>query len=254
MLKTLKLTHSYCHVLDRWQGYHIGLSNYGARSLLNCVPSSIASNLPKAIPNPIPGVETHGITITDQIGSVLLTPPTKPFKDVYEIAKISRGLSSIITYQTEGGVWVFFEDGSQEFCNILVGTDGINSPTLGTKGDSTLMLTRLIPIKQDEKSEPHYRVTLVYSYLSELDSVDVNLHSFIYIESDKVKVDDNDPALVIEHVKRLIRTLRPDCDAAHAMSPILGLGANNAIQDADKPSQALLKYTDSNISFMKKKY
>ncbi|PKC16686.1 hypothetical protein RhiirA5_493575, partial [Rhizophagus irregularis] len=83
---------------DRWQRYHIGLSNYGARSLLNCVPSSIASNLPKAIPNPIPDVETHGITITDQIGSVLLTPPTKPFKDVYEIAKISRGLSSIITY------------------------------------------------------------------------------------------------------------------------------------------------------------
>ncbi|CAB4398920.1 unnamed protein product [Rhizophagus irregularis] len=43
-------------------------------------------------------------------------------------------------------------------------------------------------------------------------------------------------------------------DSAHAMSPILGLGANNAIQDADKPPQALLKYTDSNISFMKKKY
>ncbi|PKC16687.1 hypothetical protein RhiirA5_347350 [Rhizophagus irregularis] len=55
-----------------------------------------------------------------------------------------------------------------------------------------------------EKSEPHYRVTLVYSYLSELDSVDV--------ESDKVKVNDNDPASVIEHVKRLIRTLRPDCE------------------------------------------
>jgi hypothetical protein len=63
--------------------------------------------------------------------------------------------------------------------------------TLRTKGDSTLMLTRLIPIKQDEKSEPHYRVTLVYSYLSELDNVDV--------KSDKVKVDDNDPASVIEH-------------------------------------------------------
>ncbi|PKC65438.1 hypothetical protein RhiirA1_536335 [Rhizophagus irregularis] len=39
-------------------------------------------------------------------------------------------------------------------------------------------------------------------------------------------------------------------DAAHAMSPILGLGANNAIQDADKLSQALLKYTDNNISFI----
>ncbi|UZO03390.1 uncharacterized protein OCT59_023797 [Rhizophagus irregularis] len=34
------------------------------------------------------------------------------------------------------------------------------------------------------------------------------------------------------------------------MNPILGLGANNAIQDADKLSQALLKYTDSNISFI----
>uniref|UniRef100_U9TWF9 FAD-binding domain-containing protein n=1 Tax=Rhizophagus irregularis (strain DAOM 181602 / DAOM 197198 / MUCL 43194) TaxID=747089 RepID=U9TWF9_RHIID len=117
--------------------------------------------------------------------------------------------------------------------------------TLGTKGDSTLMMTHLIPIKQeqnDEKSEPHYRVTLVYSYPSKLDNVDV--------ESDKVKVDDNDPASVIEHVKRLIRTLRSDCDAVHVMNPILGLGANNAIQDADKLSQALLKYTDSNISFI----
>ncbi|RGB37229.1 hypothetical protein C1646_695369 [Rhizophagus diaphanus] len=356
---------------DRWQGYHIGLSNYGAQSLLNCIPSSIASNLTKAMPNPIPEIETHGITITDQVGNVLLTPPTKPFKDVYELAKISRGLSSMITYrdrlrdvlledvpvqwnkkcikyvETEGGVWVFFEDGSQEFCNILVGADGINSPirkqklpelqifdygithvgadvsvpkhlmdkinkihgnilackTLGTKGDSTFMMTRLIPIKQeqnDEKNETHYRATLVYSYPSEFDNIDV--------ESDKVKVDDNDPASVIEHVKRLIRTLRPDCeltdlllelwdlapktipndpikfpfktynpvqrrmmrdidpmsikswtssrvvllgDAAHAMSPILGLGANNAIQDADKLSQALLKYTDNTISFIK---
>ena len=55
------------------------------------------------------------------------------------------------------------------------------------------MMTRLIPIKQeqnDEKNEPHYRATLVYSYPSELDNV----------ESGKVKVDDNDPSSVIEHV------------------------------------------------------
>ena len=127
------------------------MSSYGARSLLNCVLSSIALNLPKAILNPIPDVETHGITITDQIGNVLLTPPTKPFKDVYEIAKISHDLSSIIIYsnrlrdvllegipvqwnkkcikyvETQEGVWIIFEDGSQEFCNILVGADGINS-------------------------------------------------------------------------------------------------------------------------------
>ncbi|PKY16531.1 hypothetical protein RhiirB3_428937 [Rhizophagus irregularis] len=276
--KTLKLTHSYCHVLDRWQRYHIGLSNYGARSLLNCVPSSIASNLPKAIPNPIPDVETHGITITDQIGSVLLTPPTKPFKDVYEIAKISRGLSSIITYQTEGGVWVFFEDGSQEFLRkhklpeLQIIDYGITHVSADVSVPQHLM-DKANKIHGNflvhEKSEPHYRVTLVYSYLSELDSVDV--------ESDKVKVDDNDPASVIEHFpfktynpvqRRMMRDIDPMStikswtssrvvllgDSAHAMSPILGLGANNAIQDADKLSQALLKYTDSNISFMKKKY
>ncbi|CAG8693061.1 14636_t:CDS:2, partial [Rhizophagus irregularis] len=321
------------------------------------------------MPNLVPDVETHGIIITDQVGNVLLAPPTKPFKNVYELAKISRGLSSMITYrdrlrdvllegvpvkwnkkcikyvETQEGIWVFFEDGTQEFCNILVCADGlilqvirkqklpelqivnygithvgadISIPkhlmdkankihgnvlarkTLGTKGDSTFMMTRLIPIKQeqnDEKNEPHYRATLVYSYPSELDNV----------ESEKVKVDDNDPSSVIEHVKRLIRTLRPDCeltnlllelwdlapktipndpikfpfktynpiqrrmmrdidpmsikswsssrvvllgDAAHSMSPILGLGANNAIQDADKLSQALLKYSDDNISFI----
>ena len=30
--------------------------------------------------------------------------------------------------ETEEGVLVNFEDGSQEFCDILVGADGVNSP------------------------------------------------------------------------------------------------------------------------------
>ncbi|CAB4385639.1 unnamed protein product [Rhizophagus irregularis] len=163
-------------------------------SILNrCKPS-------KSNAKSVPDVETHGIIITDQVGNVLLAPPTKPFKDVYELAKISRGLSSMITYrdrlrdvllegvpvkcnkkcnkyvETQEGIWVFFEDGTQEFCNILVGADGINSPnisipkhlmdkankihgnvsarkTLGTKGDSTFMMTRLIPIKQEQNDE-----------------------------------------------------------------------------------------------------
>ncbi|CAG8604753.1 17055_t:CDS:2, partial [Rhizophagus irregularis] len=70
--------------------------------------------------------------------------------------------------------------------------------------------------QNDEKNEPHYRATLVYSYPSELDNV----------ESEKVK------------------------EMLLMLCPILGLGANNAIQD-DKLSQALLKYTDDNISFIK---
>jgi 2-polyprenyl-6-methoxyphenol hydroxylase-like FAD-dependent oxidoreductase len=105
------------------------------------------------MPNPIPDVETHGITITDQVGNVLLAPSLKPYKDVYEMAKISHGMSTIVTYrdrlrdvllegvpvqwnkkcikykETQEGVLVYFEDGSEEFCNILVGADGINSPS-----------------------------------------------------------------------------------------------------------------------------
>ncbi|CAB4396276.1 unnamed protein product [Rhizophagus irregularis] len=291
-------------MLDRCQGYHIGLSNYGAQSLLNCIPSSIAANLPKAMPNPVPDVETHGIIITDQVGNVLLAPPTKPLKDVYELAKIFCGLSSMITYRdrlrTQEGAWVFFEDGTQEFCNILVGADGINSPILKQKLPELQIVNygithvgadisipkhlmdktnkihgNVLAQQNDKKNEPHYRATLVYSYPSELDNV----------ESEKVKVGDNDPSSVIEHVKRLIRTLRPDCELTNLLllelwdlapktipndpikfpfktynpiqrrmmrdiDPMSGLGANNAIQDADKLSQALLKYTDDNISFI----
>ncbi|EXX53775.1 uncharacterized protein OCT59_023671 [Rhizophagus irregularis] len=215
---------------DRWQGYHIGLSYYGARSLLNCVSSSIASNLPKAIPNPIPDVETHGITITDQIGNVLLTLQLNHLKILryvlLEGVPVQWNKKCIKYVETQEGVWYeklpelqivdygithisanvsvpqhLMDKANKIHENFLV------RKTLGTKEDSTLMMTRLIPIKQeqnDEKSEPHYRVTLVYSYPFELDNVDV--------ESDKVKVDDNDPASVIEHVKRLIRTLRPDCE------------------------------------------
>ncbi|CAB4379695.1 unnamed protein product [Rhizophagus irregularis] len=215
---------------NQWQD-HIGLSNYGARSLLNCVLSSIASNLPKAIPNPIPDVETHGITITDQIGNVLLILQLNHLKMFMKSQKylvVYHQLSFILAQMelilqvirkqklpklqiVDYGITHVSADVSvpqhlMDKANKIHGNFLVRK-TLGTKGDSTLMMTRLIPIKQeqnDEKSEPHYRVTLVYSYPSKLDNVDV--------ESDKVKVDDNDPASVIENVKRLIRTLRSDCE------------------------------------------
>jgi 2-polyprenyl-6-methoxyphenol hydroxylase-like FAD-dependent oxidoreductase len=104
------------------------------------------------MPNPIPNVEYHGFSLFDHTGSLLLSPPTKQVKDVYEVANTSVGFSIILTYrdklrhvllenvpvqwgkkciryeETDDGVWVFFEDGSKEFCDILVGADGINSP------------------------------------------------------------------------------------------------------------------------------
>ncbi|RIA91946.1 hypothetical protein C1645_736713 [Glomus cerebriforme] len=241
-------------------------------------------------------------------------------------------------------------DGSKEFCDILVGADGIHSPvrkqkiselqifdygitqinadvavpknlmsrlvgingnglfqkSLGLNGDITFVIFRLIPIEQEQernykdKNETRYRASIAFSYPTKLDDIE------------NVKVDDNDPASVIEHVKQMIRKLRPECelsnimlelwdlvpktipdpekhpfktynpvqrrmiqdidplsvsvnawtssrvtllgDAAHAMSPVLGLGANNAIEDADKLSQALLNYSPENYISCIKQY
>ncbi|GBB87544.1 hypothetical protein RclHR1_00140048 [Rhizophagus clarus] len=351
---------------DRWQGYHIGLNVRGIKSLLNIVPPSIASKLTRAIPNPIPEAEFNGISITDHKGKILIRPPSKQVKDVYELAKVHDEFSNIISYrdvlrdvlledvpvqwnkkcvgfeETEDGVWANFEDGSREFGDILIGADGVNSPvrkqkipelkiydydvkvvnanvsipkslmdeaikvhgnsliqmSLGTKGEWTFNLFRLVPVEQDSDNEndsvePHYRVTLCLAYPSQLDIK----------ESDKIKVDDNDPASIIDYVKYLIQTLRPKCeltdiilkiwdfvpkttpndpekypfrtynpvqrrtlqdidplsvntwktsrvtllgDAAHAINPVLGLGTNNAIKDADLLSQALCNYTSEN--------
>ncbi|CAI2189066.1 10468_t:CDS:2, partial [Funneliformis geosporum] len=350
---------------ERWQGYHIALNVLGTRSLLNCVPSSITSNLQKAIPNPLPDVEFHGFLLTDNEGNLLFNPPSKQFKDFNELVKVYEEFSLIVTYrdrlrdvlldsvpvhwgkkcigyeETKDGVWVKFDDGSREYCDILVGADGINSPvrkqrlpelqifdygltnvvanvavpkhlmdryiklqgnsllqkTLGLHGDSSMNIFRLIPIEQEpdynnksNSNELHYRVTLNYSYPTKLD----------YIESDKLKVDDNDSASVIEHVKQMIRnfgsegefndillelwdlvpkstpndpekyqykTYNPTRrrqyydidpssvkpwkssrvtllgDAVHAMNPTLGLGTNNAFQDAELLSQALINYS-----------
>ena len=130
----------------------MGLNNNGVKSLINCIPSSIALNLPKAIPNPIPDVEFHGNSVTDHTGNPLLNPPIKQVKDVYEFANNTGVRSAILIYrdrlrdvllesvpvqwgkkctgyeEIQEGVWVFFEDGSREFCDILVGADGVNSP------------------------------------------------------------------------------------------------------------------------------
>ncbi|PKY49016.1 FAD/NAD(P)-binding domain-containing protein [Rhizophagus irregularis] len=359
---------------DRWQGYHIGFKSQGFKSLMNCIPSSVALNLPKAIPNPVPGVEYHGTSFSDHEGNLLLRPPFKQFKNIYEIAEIpDRFLSGTIAYrdrlrdvllenipvqwgkklvryeETDEGVWVNFDDGSREFCDILVDASGINSPirkqkipelqindigatfvvanvvvpkhlidrlikvngnsliqkTLGLNGDSTLIALRLIPIEQEQNfknknnsDELHYRITMFYFYSSELDNE----------ETEKF---NNNPALVVEHIKNMIRKLRPECemtdvllelwdlvpkavpkksedfpfktynpiqlrkvrdinlltinswtssrvtligDAAHAMSPYLGLGTTHAIQDAEALSQALLNYSPENYISCIKEY
>jgi 2-polyprenyl-6-methoxyphenol hydroxylase-like FAD-dependent oxidoreductase len=191
---------------------------------------------------------------------------------------------------------------------IKVSGNSLVQKTLGINGDSTLIAFRLIPIEQeqdyknkDNSHEIHYRTTIAYFYPSELDNE----------ETEKFKVDDNNPATVVEHVKNMIRKLRPESemtdillelwglapkavpkgsenypfktynpiqrrkvrdidplsinswtssrvtfigDAAHAMSPLLGLGTTNAIQDAEALSQTLLNYSPENSISCIKEY
>ena len=145
------LNHFFC-LKDRLQGFHIALASYGIQSLTKCIPPSVALNLPNAMPNPVPG-EYHGISITDHTGNLLLKTPTKQVKDVYEIAKNPEYPSVIVSYrnrlrdvllqdapvqwekkcigyeETGDGVWVKFDDGSKEFGHLVIGCDGINSPS-----------------------------------------------------------------------------------------------------------------------------
>ncbi|CAG8713763.1 17454_t:CDS:2, partial [Gigaspora rosea] len=205
----------------------------------------------------------------------------------------------------DDGVWVLFEDGTREFGNLLIGADGINSPipknlaerlmltyanavvqkSIGRNGDKFFSMMRFIPIEQSK--ETSYRVTLGFSYPTNLDL------------KDNISIDDNNPESIIKHAISRIKQLRSSCeltdlmielfslvplsnpgefrtynppqrrqlrdinplsvppwkndrivllgDAAHAMNPLLGLGANNAIQDADLLTKELLNYANDNL-------
>ncbi|UZO06279.1 uncharacterized protein OCT59_026608 [Rhizophagus irregularis] len=123
--------------------------------------------------------------------------------------------------ETDEGVWINFDDGSREFCDILVDASGVNSPVRKQKipelqindiGATFVVanviikhllhyVLRLIPIEQEQNfknknnsDELHYRTMIAYFYSSELDNE----------ETEKFKVDDNNPASVVEHVKNMI--------------------------------------------------
>jgi hypothetical protein len=179
---------------------------------------------------------------------------------------------------------------------------GTFQETIGLNGDATFVFFRHIPIEQENcenKNESYYRATIIFGYPTKLDD-----------EHNNIKVDDDDPSSVVDHVKYMIRKLRPACemtniilelwdlvpkttpdpkkypfktyipvrrrkmqdidplsvntwsssrvtllgDAAHATSPVLGIGANNAIQDAEVLSQALLNYSPENYISCIKEY
>ncbi|CAG8795263.1 4516_t:CDS:2, partial [Dentiscutata erythropus] len=340
---------------DRWQGYNIYFNKKGVTSLFYCTPPEVQARFPEAIPDPTP-TECHTLALTDDVGRYLLYSPRQKTKNVYEIEPLKHDFAGIVAYrnilrdvllegvdiqwgkkcvsyeESDGGIWVLFEDGTREFGDLLIGADGINSPirkqkvpnleildlgvtsvtvdiavpknladhlmsvysnstiqeSLGKNGDFHFSLFRFIPI--DQFDEPIYRVTLAYIYPTKLD-----------IE-ENMSIDDDDPESVIKHTISRIKQLRPPCeltdllielfslvpfsnlgekypfrtyipprrrqfrdiyplsvppwkndriillgDAAHAMNPILGLGANNAIQDADLLTKELLNYENYNL-------
>ncbi|CAG8469496.1 34605_t:CDS:2, partial [Racocetra persica] len=111
-------------------------------------------------------------------------------------------------------------------------------------------------------------VTFNYNYLTNLDI------------KDNILIDDNDQKSVIKHTISRIKQLRPPCeltdvmielyslvplshpddrivllgDSVHAMNPRLGLGVNNALQDADLLTKKLLNYENDNLTSCIQRY
>ncbi|CAG8618510.1 12114_t:CDS:2, partial [Funneliformis mosseae] len=143
---------------ERWQRYHIALNYHG-----NSIALELYTIFDHFKPSKIP----------DEL-SVMVT-----YRDWEKYALDSR--------ETKDGVWVMFDDGSQEICDILVGVDGINSPeatritnfrywinkiskqlmdrfiklqgnslfqkSLRLHGDSSTLIFHLIPIEQEQGYE-----------------------------------------------------------------------------------------------------
>jgi len=92
----------------------------------------------------------------------------------------------------------------------------------GPNGDWGFVAFRLIPIEQEpnHKSEnDHYRTILFYTYPTKLD--------------DQIKIDDNDTASVIEHVKQMIRKLRPECEMTDVLLELWDLAPKTIPNDPE---------------------
>jgi hypothetical protein len=84
---------------------------------------------------------------------------------------------------------------------IKVHGNSLIQKTYGLNGDLTLIGLCLIPVEQEQNyknknnsNEFHYRTTIGYFYPSKSDNN----------ETEKFKINDNDPVSVIEHVKNMI--------------------------------------------------
>ncbi|CAJ0909130.1 9965_t:CDS:2 [Entrophospora sp. SA101] len=347
----------------RLQGYHVSAKPFGVKSLMNCLPTELSDRLNEILPGPVTG-EDHNPSFVDQFGELLISFPCKKFNNLREFSEINHDHTVLITFRdkirefllqgldvqwnkkfvryeiVDNGVWAYFDDGTKEFGDILVGSDGVNSPvrkqklpdlevknlgvscvifdiapskdlverfsksssrdsifkiSLGDRGDNLVTVFRLIPVetKDPQDDDIHYRFTFTYTYPSSFDDYD----SDDYASFNK---ENNQPGKVISWVKRMINEKRENSefvdvvkemlditpsksgsvgknhpfenyrpnkfplrdldpksierwsvdrvtligDAIHAMNPVLGLGMNHAMRDADKLSQSLLDWNE----------
>ncbi|CAG8517910.1 14192_t:CDS:2 [Funneliformis mosseae] len=205
-------------------------------------------------------------------GSLLLNPPSKQYKNFNELVKFPHEYSLIVTYRDrlrdvllevyrilrylgwqQMELILQFETETTRITNfrfwntnvvaniavpkylmdrfIKLQGNSLLQKSLGLHGDSSTLIFRLIPIEQEpgyenksNSNELHYRVTLNYSYPTKLDDV----------ESDKIKVDDNDSASVIVHVKQMIRNFRSGCEFDDIILELWDLVPKSTPNDPEK--------------------
>src|SRR5205085_2022030 len=116
---------------------------------------SLIARLPEVIPDPIPEKEYLGVTHRDHKGEELFRTSTLQVKSLFELAT-ATSFSVIIGYRDrlrdlmlegvdvrdmqwgkkcvgyeefDNEVWAIFQDGTRVRGDILIGCDGINSPS-----------------------------------------------------------------------------------------------------------------------------
>ncbi|CAH1759591.1 6005_t:CDS:10, partial [Entrophospora sp. SA101] len=264
----------------RLQGYRVSSKPFGVKSLINCLPTELSDRLNEILPDPVTG-EDNDLSFMDEFGELLTSFPSKKFNNV----RVQWNKKFVRYEIDENGVWAYFDDGTKEFGDILVGSDGVNSLvhkqklpdlevknlgvscvvfdiapsknlverfskssyrdsvfkiSLGDCGDNLAVVFRLIPVetKDSQDDDIHYRFTFSYTYPSSFDDYD---------SDDYAKNSE-----FCDVMKEMLDIIPEDLpsksgsvgDAIHAMNPVLGLGMNHAMRDADKLSQSLLDWDE----------